>query len=375
MKRFSLFVLLFGLCISLFAQDDLIVRPSGRILIDGGFFESNDAGLNNGITIPDFRVGTKASYRNFNACVDLGYTRQQVRLKDIYIEGQFGDKNTVTLGYFYHQFGLQGASSSSKKITMLEPGVDGVFVGDRQIGIMWIHNHQAYWSALSLTVEEEAMKKTTQQIGKQAYGIVSRMLYRPFREDGKIFHVGFSWAYDTPKYHEDEALNHRSFTLHGYFPTQLSSITTIQTTIPEAENRWRFTPEICMASGRIGIEAQYYHMLIQRKEQFSTYQANGGYVQLRGLLKGPHYKYNEANSWIIPQDEGTWECVLGYSCVNLNHKESGINGGNMKDLSLTLNHYLNKHITWRLRYAYTDVNSNAYNLAINSIQTRIQFLF
>ena len=130
-----------------------------------------------------------------------------------------------------------------------------------------------------------------------------------------------------------------------------------------------------MASGRIGIEAQYYHMLIQRKEQFSTYQANGGYVQLRGLLKGPHYRYNEANSWIIPQDEGTWECVLGYSCVNLNHKESGINGGNMKDFSLTLNHYLNKHITWRLRYAYTDVNSNAYNLAINSIQTRIQFLF
>lgn len=360
---------------NLFAQNKLTVRPVGRILMDGGIFESNQIGLNSGIGIPDFRIGAMATFDKFTAYVDVCYARNKVRMKDVTIEGKLDSRNTVTLGYFYQQFGLQAAFSSSRKITMLEPSIDGLFVGGRQIGIMWVHNRQAFWNALSLTVEEEAINKTTAELGNPGYGILSRTVYRPIREPGRIFHVGFSWAYDTPKYHENAELNHSSYTLSAYFPSQLSNLKATEAVITQADHRWRFTPEICAAYGRIGIESQYYYMRIRREENLPAYHTSGGYVQIRGLLKGKHYEYNEANSWIGSVDKGAWECVLGYNYINLDNKKCDIQGGQMHDLSLTLNHYLNKYITWRLRYSYTKVTNNAYDMSVNALQTRFQFLF
>ncbi|MBQ4055519.1 MAG: ATPase [Bacteroidaceae bacterium] len=374
-KKAYILLFLFLLQSSLFAQDKLTVRPVGRILLDGGFFESNQEGLNNGIGIPDFRIGAMATFGKFTAYIDVCYARDKVRMKDVTLEGKLDSKNTVTLGYFYQQFGLQGSFSSSRKITMLEPGIDGLFVGGRQIGIMWVHDCHAFWNALSMTIEEEAMSKTTAELGNPGYGILSRTVYRPIREPGRIFHVGFSWAYDTPKYHEDAELNHRSYILSAYFPTQLSSLKTTEAVITQADHRWRFTPELCAAYGRLGIESQYYYMYVARDNNLPAYQTSGGYVQLRGLLKGSHYEYNEANSWMGPAGKGVWECVLGYNNIDLNHDKSEIQGGKMQDVSLTLNHYFNKYITWRLRYSYTKVKSNEYDFSVNALQTRIQVLF
>lgn len=377
MKRFYLFIIsIWTISTTLIAQDKLTVQPVGRILIDGGLFESNSVGLNNGMAIPDLRIGVQANYGAYEGYVDIGYANEKVHLKDVYIKRTFGKKDIVSLGHFYHHFGLQAVLSSSRKITMIEPVSDCIFVDGRQIGAMWIHHDQAFWGSLSLTVEKEAMKKNTNQTGHQAYGILSRMVYRPFRQSGQIFHVGFSWAYDTPQYNENEELNHRSYVMGCLFPTQIAEVTAVQTTIPEADHRWRFTPEICAAYGRIGIESQYYYTNIQRKEGYTAYKASGTYIQLRGLLKGHAYTYNETDSWINTPEKGSWECAIGYNYADLNDSKSNLSGGCIQDLSFTLNHYINPYITWRLRYSHTKSNSPFLShLSINAIQTRIQFLF
>ena len=73
----------------LFAQDKLTVQPIGRILMDAGIFEGNEAGLNNGISIPDFRIGAFATFGKFSAYIDVCYAREKVRMKDVCIEGKF----------------------------------------------------------------------------------------------------------------------------------------------------------------------------------------------------------------------------------------------------------------------------------------------
>ena len=376
MRRFlSILLCLIFLQTHLFAQEKLTVRPIGRILVDAGIFETNEIGLNNGVSIPDFRAGAYAEIGKFSAYIDVSYARAKVHIKDICIEGKFDPKNTFSLGYFYHQFGYQGSFGSSRKITMLEPAIDGIFVGGRQIGLMWVHNNHDFWGTLSLVVEEDAMKKTTEELGNPGYGATSRMVYRPIREKGQVFHVGFSWAYDTPKFNEDPELNHRSYTLEGCYPTYLSSITMLHGVIPEAKNRWRFTPELCAAYGKIGLEAQYYYMTIQREQNLPAYQTSGAYAQVRGLLKGTHYAYNEAYSLISPAEFGAWECVLAYNYVDLDSQKCNVYGGKMQDLSLTFNHYLNKYITWRLRYSFTKVKNQKHDLSINALQTRLQFHF
>ena len=88
MKRMILFTAC-GLmaCAGVFAQQDepkLIVKPSGRILMDAGVMHSTDDALddklNDGVAIPDVRAGLSATYGKWKAKVDVGYARQSLSL-------------------------------------------------------------------------------------------------------------------------------------------------------------------------------------------------------------------------------------------------------------------------------------------------------
>ena len=115
-------------CTHTFAQEDapkLVVKPSGRMLMDAGVMHSSDPAvddkLNDGVAIPDVRAGLSATYGKWKAKVDVGYARQSVSLKDINIDYNFDKENLVRMGYFVHQYGLQSGTSSSFKISMEEP--------------------------------------------------------------------------------------------------------------------------------------------------------------------------------------------------------------------------------------------------------------
>ena len=104
MKRIILFATC-GLmaCAGAFAQQEdepkLVVKPSGRILMDAGAMHSTDESvdqkLNDGVAIPDARVGLSATYGKWKAKVDVGYARQALSLKDISLDYNFNKENLV----------------------------------------------------------------------------------------------------------------------------------------------------------------------------------------------------------------------------------------------------------------------------------------
>jgi phosphate-selective porin OprO/OprP len=377
MKKIVVLWLVGLMVMPMFAQEKLKVNPIGRMLVDAGCFDSKVEGLNNGMAIPDLRVGVKASYGEYQAKLDVGYANGKVRLKDAFVQKNMGESQFLMLGYFYPHFGMQAMLSSSKKVAMEAPPVDDLFVGSRRIGAMYVYGKSAFWGAFTFAVEEEAMKKKTNETDGQGYGLLARLLYRPYREEGRILHVGISGAYDTPKYNEDEALNHHSFVFEGGYPTQIADVQAVEAVVPDAKHMWRFTPEICAAYNKVAVEAQYYYTTVNRKNNLASYQASGAYVQLRGLLKGTAYAYDSTDSWIATPGQGSWECVLGYSYTDLNDDGCEIYGGRMNDASLTLNYYVNKYITWRLRYSYTHVEGRKgiASQSLNAIQTRFQIVF
>lgn len=377
MKKTIVLGLVCLMVMPLFAQDKLKLSPVGRMLVDAGCFDSKVEGLNNGVVISDLRAGVKASYGDYQAKFDIGYAKGKLSLKDIYIQKNMGESNRVMLGYFYPHFGMQAMLSSSRKAAMEEPLADGLFIGGRRISAMYIYDKDVFWGAFTLAVEEEAMKKTTDQTGSQGYGVLTRLLYRPYRESGRVLHMGISGAFDTPKYNEDDELNHRSFVFEGSYPTQIADVMAVEAIVPDAKQMWRLSPEICAVYDRMAVEAQYYYAKVNRKHGLPSYQASGTYVQLRGLLKGNSYGYDKKDSWLATPGQGSWECVLGYSYIDLNDADCKIYGGRLNDASLTLNYYVNKYVTWRLRYSYTHVGgrNGMGNQSVNAIQTRFQFVF
>lgn len=356
--------------------DKLTVTPTGRILLDGGIFESNNEKLNDGVAVPDLRVGVKASYGKYKAKLDIGYAYGKVSLKDVFVERQFSSSSLLRVGHFVHQFGLQSSTSSSMKITMEEPASNEAFFNSRLIGAMYVHDKNSFFATGSAFVENEAMKKSSDEMGKQGFGFMSRLVYRPFRNTGAIFHVGLSGAFEKARYNSKEELNHKSFVLSSKFPTRIAKVTAIEATITDADHLFKFTPELLASYGPIALESQYYYLNAKR-DGAPNYKASGAYAMLRGLIIGNNYRYSNSDSGIATPYAGSLEAVLAYNYTDMSDGKAEIRGGRLNDIAVGFNYYINKYMIWRFRYSYTHVGNRAgvENQRLNAIQTRFQIIF
>ena len=264
-------------------EEKIEIKPAGRILIDGGVFGANHYRdqFVSGVAMPDFRAGLGARYGQWKAKIDIGYAYNALSVKDVLIEYGFSKHTLLRGGYFVHQFGMQSATSSSFKISMEEPQSNEAFFNGRLVGLMLMHQKDKFFGTLSLFAENEAMKKSPTVTGSQGMGMMSRLLYRPRREEGNIFHVGISGAFETPRYGEikDNAgkvtVTHSSYVLKTPFPTRIAKVTAQQANIENATFLYKFSPELLYAKGNWGLEAQYYYLNVNRKSGFEAFDASG----------------------------------------------------------------------------------------------------
>ena len=151
-------------------ENKLVIKPSGRILIDGGLFDANEQNskFNDGFAIPDMRIGCSASYGFWKAKIDLGYSYGKVNMKDVFLQYKFDKEshNFLRVGYFIHQFGLQSATSSSFKVSMEEPRSNQAFNNSRLIGVMYQHTKEKFMGTFSFFTESDAMKMTSDSVKK-----------------------------------------------------------------------------------------------------------------------------------------------------------------------------------------------------------------
>ena len=329
------------------------------------------------MAIPDMRVGFKATYEDWTAKVDIGYAYGKVGMKDVFIEHSLGKKSFIRAGYFVHQYGLQSATSSSFKISMEEPRSNQALNNSRLLGLMFEHSDLRYLVTTSFFSETDAMKMTSDKTGNQGIGVMARALYRPLTEPGRIFHVGVSGAYESPRYNSDSELNHKSFVLSTTWPTRIAQVTSMKATVDHAKAMYKFTPEVCAAYNRLGLEAQYFYNSVTRDNGYHSFQATGGYAALRGLILGHQYKYNYWDGGIDTPARGNLELVLAYDYLDMSDPDAGIRGGRSNDFSATMNYYINKYMIWRVRGSYTKVSNRAGydDDHFTALETRLQIKF
>ena len=367
-------------------EEKIEIKPAGRILIDGGVFGANHYHdqFVSGVAMPDFRAGLGARYGQWKAKIDIGYAYNALSVKDVLIEYGFSKHTLLRGGYFVHQFGMQSATSSSFKISMEEPQSNEAFFNGRLVGVMLMHQKDKFFGTLSLFAENEAMKKSPTVTGSQGMGMMSRLLYRPRREEGNIFHVGISGAFETPRYGEIKdntgkvtGITHSSYVLKTPFPTRIAKVTAQQANIENATFLYKFSPELLFAKGNWGLEAQYYYVNVNRKSGFEAFDASGAYAMVRTIIKGSPYAYSDADGGIATPKAGAMELVAGYNYTDLSNAQAGILGGRLNDYSLTFNYYINKYMIWRVRTSYTAVGYRAgkENTNLSLIETRLQIKF
>ena len=360
-------------------EEKVEIKSVGRIHFDGGVLGANNYHNQfvSGVALADFRAGLLMRYGQWKSKIEMGYANQALSVKDVFIEYDFNKHTLLRGGYFLHQFGMQSVFGASAKISMEEPLSNSAFYNSRLLGVMLQHQKDKFFGTLSLFAENEAIKQNTERTGSQGMGMMSRLLYRLHREEGNIFHIGISGAFETPRYNKEATLNHSSYILKTYFPTRIARVAAQEATINNATFLYKFSPELLLAKGHWGLEAQYYYLNVNRKNGFEAFDASGAYAMVRTIIKGKPYAYADADAVMATPKAGEMELVAGYNYTDLSNSKAGILGGRLNDYSLTFNYYINKYVIWRVRTSYTSVGYRAdkENTNLGLIETRLQIKF
>lgn len=358
-------------------ENKLVVKPSGRILMDAAFLNSSNKAVDeqcvDGVNVPDIRIGMKVSYGKWEGKADIGYARGSVSPKDIFIQYNFNKENFLRGGYFVHQFGYQSSTSSSFKVSMEEPETHSAFgVGGRLVGLMYEHSDNKFMGTGSVYTDAQSFKKQTNQTGYQGTGFLTRLVYHPLIEKGNLFHVGIGLNYELA------AENRSNMEFKAPYPVRVAGINAIGAKITDAKNDFKFSGEVMAAKGHVGIEGQYIFMNVDRKGDAKSYNAWGAYGNLRFLLNN-EYEYVKNDAGIATPAPKSWELVAAYNYTDMNDAKAGFHGGKLSDWALTMNYYINKYMIWRVsghivragESDYSGFNKNTFRV----IETRIQFKF
>lgn len=358
-------------------ENKLVVKPSGRILMDAAFLNSSNKAVDeqcvDGVNVPDIRIGMKVSYGKWEGKADIDYARGSVSPKDIFIQYNFNKQNFLRGGYFVHQFGYQSATSSSFKVSMEEPETHSAFgVGGRLVGLMYEHSDDKFMGTGSIYTDAQSFKKQTNQTGYQGTGFLTRLVYHPLIEKGNLFHVGIGLNYELA------AENRSNMEFKAPYPVRVAGINAIGAKITDAKNDFKFSGELMAAKGHVGIEGQYIFMNVDRKGDAKSYNAWGAYGNLRFLLNN-EYEYVKNDAGIATPAPKSWELVAAYNYTDMNDAKAGFHGGKLSDWALTMNYYINKYMIWRVsghivragESDYSGFNKNTFRV----IETRLQFKF
>ncbi|WP_418581029.1 porin [Prevotella sp.] len=358
-------------------ENKLVVKPSGRILMDAAFLNSSNKTVDeqcvDGVNVPDIRIGMKVSYGKWEGKADIGYARGSVSPKDIFIQYNFNKQNFLRGGYFVHQFGYQSATSSSFKVSMEEPETHSAFgVGGRLVGLMYEHSDDKFMGTGSVYTDAQSFKKQTNHTGYQGSGFLTRLVYHPLIEKGNLFHVGIGLNYELA------AENRSNMEFKAPYPVRVAGINAIGAKITDAKSDFKFSGELMAAKGHVGIEGQYIFMNVDRKGDAKSYKAWGAYGNLRFLLNN-EYEYVKNDAGIATPAPKSWELVAAYNYTDMNDAKAGFHGGKLSDWALTMNYYINKYMIWRVsghivragESDYSGFNKNTFRV----IETRLQFKF
>lgn len=361
-------------------EPQLKVVPTGRVLIDGALYATpQKEQFPDGMAIPEVRLGANMKYGKWSAGLDFGYAYAKIGMRNMWAQYDFTPTNSLRIGNFIHQFGLQ-STSRSKKVTFEEPLASMLFTPGLQLGAMFTHHSPLFFGAVSAHVESSALTQVMNKplFNQQGYGLLTRLVMRKVGTDGPIFHGGVSLGFATPQRTlKDQTDMHDGFLISANFSTKVVQEKAISAQIDNARNLFKISPEIIVAQGRGAVEAQYFYQTIGRKEDMNAFNSQSFYVTLRGLLIRGHYSYVSSTAQLADPNKNALECVVNWNWSNLSDSKAGIFGGRANCAGVTLNYYINRYVTARLNYSYTHTWDRVgfTPKSLNAFQARLMVLF
>lgn len=347
-------------------------RMIGRVLFDGGVFQSDSAELGNGVAIGDLRLGTLLRFLgNWQARIELGYADSKVSLKDIYVAYRQG-AHTWKAGHYFEPFAIDNRLATTDYRLMTMSVTNKAFGDIRKLGISYIYDIHPVTGAIGIFSDGDINNDKSLDEG---YTCVGKIAGRPLYDEEKLVHIGLS-----ARFSAHDKSERKEWVYKAGAPTNVLNKNVnrfISATVTDMINQWRGGIDVIAFYRGAYLQSEYLVAHINRIGP-KNYTGKGGYVQLGYLLLGNrHYKYNRIQGWVNNPDAKNMEILFRYNVTDMNDRGSGIMGGKEEDLSAGVNYFMNKYVAVRLNYThvFTDRYAVYGKESFGFLQGRLQLSF
>jgi len=355
------------------------MRIGGRIQNDWAFFDQ-DSSLEDAVGNWDDGTEFRRTqldmqgllYETIEFKAQYDFAGGDADFKDVYLGLKGLPVGTLRVGHFKEPFSLDELISNNY-MTFLERALPNTLVPARNTGIM-INNHvleDRITYALGVFRETDNFGSGE---GDGKYNVTARLTGLPLYEDegSALLHLGLAYSHRNP----GDTLS------YSQRPESHLAERLINTGSVEVDDLDLVGAEVAMVYGPASLQVEYITAMVDGAAG-SNPDFSGYYIQTSYFLTGEHRPYRLSGAVFsrvkpkagFPGQEGgigAWEIAARYSHLDL--YDGGINGGELDDVTVGLNWYLNPNTRVMLNYVYADA-SDLYEGKAHIMQTRFQIDF
>ena len=376
------------------ADGDKTVKFGGRIMNDW-VFQSADEGTKD--IDPDNRFYDGTEFRrarievsgtlyeavSFKASYD--FAGGDADFKDVWIGiHDIVGSTDVKVGQFKEPFSLEELTSS-KYITFMERALPVGLAPSRNTGGM-LHDHydgsKATW-ALGVFRDTDAYGDSTQE-KDGAYNVTSRVTWAPVHNDdaSSVVHLGLAGSWRRPESGDARVRTRPENHMAPYVLDTRNGGSDLMT-----DQITNYGAEVAWVGGPWSVQAEYIAQSISGVGGAEDVDTTGYYAFVSWFVTGEHRTYkakNGAFGRVKPNKNygkdgaGAWELALRYSNLDIDAPAAvSPLAGNLNDITLGANWYLNPNTRIMFNYVMGDLDSNtdAYDGNITAFMMRFQVDF
>jgi len=366
------------------------IKLGGRIQNDWAFFDLDDdlddqvGEFEDGAEFRRARLYVSGTiYQNIEFKAQYDFAGGEVDFKDVYLgltDLPFGG---IRVGHFYEPFSLDEVTSDNL-ITFMERSLVSAFVPARNTGIM-LHDHvlddRMTWAAG--VFRDSTGNEGGNEMGDE-YSFTTRITGCPWYEDEGRRLVHFALAYSHREAQNETVDADAEFKFNYESRPESHLAGKLVGTMFNADSTDLVGTEAALVYGPFSLQAEYLCAAVNDIDggggdpKFSGFYVYGSY-----FLTGEHRPYNTSSAVfgrIKPTRNfrgahagvGAWEIAVRYSHLDLD--DGDVNGGELDDITLGLNWYLNPNVRVMFNYVYADAEEK-YDGQMHAFQTRFQIDF
>ncbi|HUX08445.1 MAG TPA: porin [Acidobacteriota bacterium] len=310
-------------------------------------------------------------YNNVEFMARYSFSGGDIKVKDLYIGLTKLPFGKLRIGHYKEPFSLEQLTSS-KYTTFMERSIADLFAPARNTGFSILGANKAQNITWGLGVFTEANDYGEARAHDDTYNISGRLTFLPWSDGNDLLHLGAGYHYT--------GVNEGGSLRYSQRPEVHLTYRFVDTGNFAADSANTLGLEALIFLGPFSLQGEYMYDSISAPDAGDpTFQ--GGYLfGSYFLTPGDHRSYSKAdgaigrvkpkNPWMGDNGTGAVELALRYSWLDLTDAE--VFGGELMDITLGLNWYINNVTRMMINYVYADRDDIG---TASFFQTRFQIDF